>query len=209
MQLSRAVRIKRVKAMIAALSLVDADNPTNNATTNLEWTPQQRESLLQGDILLQTRSHSAWGGAVTAQMYLPVGRSQVWPQLTDYPRWTQFFPDLTRSEILPRYETSGYKRLYQAAAKAFFLFTAQVEIYLNVIESAHASCQQIQFQLEKGSFHDFAATLKLQDFHAGTLLTYSVQATPTIPVPSQFIQQAMRLDLPANMRRMRQVLCKL
>jgi hypothetical protein len=193
--------------MSAALSLVDADRTT---LRKLEWTPQQRESLLQGDILLQTRSHSAWGGAVTAQMYLPVGRSHLWPQLTDYPRWTQFFPDLTHSEVLSHCDASiGYKRLYQAAAKAFFLFTAQVEIYLKVMESAHASCQQIQFQLEKGSFNDFAATLKLQDFHAGTLLTYSVQATPTIPVPSQFIQQAMRLDLPANMRKMRQVLCRL
>ncbi|WAL60550.1 SRPBCC family protein [Thermocoleostomius sinensis] len=190
--------------MTAALSLVDADH-----TTTLDWPPQQRESLLQGDILLQTRSHSAWGGAVTAQMYLPLKRSQVWPQLTNYPRWTQFFPDLTHSEVLTRCETSGCKRLYQAAAKAFLLFTAQVEIYLNVFESVHAAYQQIQFQLDKGSFNDFAATLKLQDFHAGTLLTYSVQATPTIPVPSQLIQQAMRLDLPANMRKMRQVLCNL
>ena len=67
--------------------------------------------------------------------------------------------------------------------------------------------QQIQFQLERGSFADFAANLKLQDLQSGTLLTYSVQATPTIPVPTQFIQQAMRLDLPTNMEKMRQVIC--
>ena len=82
-----------------------------------------------------------------------------------------------------------------------------MEIYLKVIETAHTAWQQIQFQLERGNFHDFAATLKLEDFKTGTLLTYSVQATPTIPVPSQLIQEAMRLDLPANMRKMRQVLC--
>jgi hypothetical protein len=175
-------------------------------------------SLLRGEILLDTRSHSAWGGAVTAKMYLPIGRSQVWQQLTDYPRWVQYFPDLTRSELLSRGESSpenaanensakGYKRLYQVAAKAFFLFTAQVEIYLKVFETAHHAWQQIQFQLEQGNFHDFTATLKLEDFKAGTLLTYSVQATPTIPVPSPLIQEAMRLDLPANMRKMRQVLC--
>lgn len=171
-------------------------------------------SLLRGEILLKTRSHSAWGGAITAQMYLPMKRSQVWQQLTDYPRWVQYFPDLTRSEVLSHTNSSthdplakGYKRLYQVAAKAFFLFTAQVEIYLKVIETAHTAWQQIQFQLERGNFHDFAATLKLEDFKTGTLLTYSVQATPTIPVPSQLIQEAMRLDLPANMRKMRQVLC--
>jgi hypothetical protein len=171
-------------------------------------------SLLRGEILLKTRSHSAWGGAITAQMYLPMKRSQVWQQLTDYPQWVQYFPDLTRSEVLSYNNSSthdpsvkGYKRLYQVAAKAFFLFTAQVEVYLKVIETAHTAWQQIQFQLERGNFHDFAATLKLEDFKTGTLLTYSVQATPTIPVPSQLIQEAMRLDLPANMRKMRQVLC--
>lgn len=166
------------------------------------------ESLLRGDILLQTQSSSAWGGTVTAQMYLPLRRSQVWQQVTDYPRWVHYFPDLTRSEIIHHDEQSrGYKRIYQIAAKAFFLFTAQVEIYLKVFETVQAACQQIHFQMERGSFHDFKATLQLQDFKTGTLLTYSVQATPSIPVPTQLIQEAMRLDLPANMRRMRQVLC--
>jgi hypothetical protein len=169
-------------------------------------------SLLNGEILLETRSHSAWGGAVTACMYLPMSRSQVWQQLTDYPQWVQFFPDLIRSEVLSsgsslHSASHRYKRLYQVAAKAFFFFTAKVEIYLKVVETAHTAWQQIQFQLERGNFHDFAATLKLEDLKTGTLLTYSVQATPTIPVPSQLIQEAMRLDLPANMRRMRQVLC--
>jgi hypothetical protein len=179
------------------------------------------DSLLRGEILLDTRSHSAWGGAVTAKMYLPIGRAQAWQQLTDYPRWVQYFPDLTCSQILGRSEEGevnrdrstlsaspkAYKRLYQVAAKAFFLFTAQVEVYLKVFETAHTAWQQIQFQLEQGNFHDFTATLKLEDFKTGTLLTYSVQATPTIPVPSPLIQEAMRLDLPANMRKMRQVLC--
>jgi hypothetical protein len=38
-------------------------------------------------------------------------------------------------------------------------------------------------------------------------LTYSVEATPLVPVPSLFIEQAMRHDLPGNMRQMRQVIC--
>ena len=41
----------------------------------------------------------------------------------------------------------------------------------------------------------------------GTLLAYTVQATPNIPIPSIFIQQAMNLELPANLCKMRQVLC--
>jgi len=168
---------------------------------------QPSAELLKGEIILNTRSHSAWGGAVTAQMYLPVSRTTVWRQLTDYPRWVKFFPALTRSEVLTGDRcnaTPNQKRVYQAASKAFFLFTAQVEIYLKVSEILH---QQIQFRFESGSFNDFAADLRLQDYADGTLLTYSVQATPMIPVPSIFIQQAIQLDLPTNMQTMRQVIC--
>ncbi|BAZ47581.1 Streptomyces cyclase/dehydrase [Nostoc sp. NIES-4103] len=162
----------------------------------------QQKLLMQGEILVQTQSHTAWGGAVTACMYLPLVRSHVWQQLTDYPRWVQYFPDVTKSEVLHRGEA---KKLYQVAHKAFLFFTAQVEIYLNVVEVLG---QQIQFRMEKGTFLDFSANVELKDCGNGTLLAYNVQATPNIPIPSIFIQQAMNFELPANMRKMRQVLCK-
>lgn len=180
---------------MSTLSFSDLNNPV----PDLAW--NQQKALLQGEILVETRSHSAWGGAVTAQMYLPIARSHVWQQLTDYPRWVQYFPDVTKSEVLYRGEV---KRLYQVAQKTFLFLTAQVEIYLNVFEILG---QHIQFRLEKGTFTDFTADLKLQDCGDGTLLTYSVQATPNIPIPTIFIQQAMQMELPENMRKMRQVLC--
>jgi len=172
------------------------------AGSDMAWSQDKQNLLVQGEILIETRSHKAWGGAVTAWMYVPMVRSQVWQQLTDYPRWVQYFPDITKSEILHKGEV---KRLYQAAQKAFFFFTAQVEIYLNVVEVLG---QQIQFRMEKGTFEDFNANLVLKDCGNGTILAYTVQATPLIPIPSIFIQQAMNFELPANMRKMRQVLCK-
>lgn len=175
---------------------------TVNTGSSMVWNQDQQRLLMQGEILVHTSSHTAWGGAVTATMYVPLVRSQVWQQITDYPRWVQYFPDVTRSEVVQRGEV---KRLYQAAQKAFLFFTAQVEIYLNVVEEIG---QRIQFRLEKGTFHDFTANLELKDCGNGTLLTYGVAATPTIPVPSIFIQQAMNFELPTNMRKMRQVLCK-
>ncbi|MEM8810920.1 MAG: hypothetical protein AAGF01_33335 [Cyanobacteria bacterium P01_G01_bin.38] len=62
--------------------------------------------------------------------------------------------------------------------------------------------------MERGNFADFAADLVLEDFQQGTLLTYSVKATPLIPAPGFLIEEAMRQDLPGNMRTMRQVLCR-
>jgi Polyketide cyclase / dehydrase and lipid transport len=172
------------------------------AGSNMAWSDDKQRLLMQGEIFVEARSHTACGGAVTAWMYVPLVRSQVWQQLTDYPRWVQYFPDITRSEIVQRGEV---KRLYQAAQKAFLFFTAQVEIYLNVVEVLG---QQIQFRMEKGTFLDFTAHLELKDLGNGTLIAYNVQATPNIPVPAIFIQQAMNFELPTNMRKMRQVLCK-
>jgi hypothetical protein len=173
------------------------------------WHQPEQAALLQGNILISTSSHTAWGAAVTASMYLPLERLQVWQQLTNYSRWVQYFPDLTQSHVLDmatvqQNSLQKMKRLYQAASKAFLFLNIQVEIYLKVYETLH---QQIKFCLEKGSFQDFSADLNLQDWQTGTILTYSVQATPLIPVPSPFIQQAMHMDLPNNMRQMRKVMC--
>lgn len=171
-------------------------------------------ALLRGEILLATRTYSAWGGAVTAQLYLPLAPAQVWHQITDYPRWTQYFPDITHSEILHNgiggtgstLLKRQVKHLYQSASRAFLIFTAQVEIYLKVLETQH---QRVQFYLESGSFSDFAADLQLQACGDGTILTYAVQATPTIPVPGILIEQAIQKDLPTNLKQMRRVMCEL
>jgi hypothetical protein len=183
-------------------------NPFQSDLMNRE-AELRRPDLLNGEVLVQTQAHTAWGGAVSASLYLPQLRSRVWQQLTNYPRWVEYFPDLVHSEILQPLNSpnSDGKRLYQAAQKMFLFFSAQVEIYLQVFEHALGNaCQQISFRLEKGNFQDFAADLTLQDWGNGTLLTYAVQATPTLPVPSIVIEQAMRFELPANMRVMRQVL---
>jgi Polyketide cyclase / dehydrase and lipid transport len=173
------------------------------------FTPEASDvlKLLQGEILLKPKAdYSASGGAVTAQMYLPSSRSHVWKNLTDYTRWVQYFPDIVQSEVLesdPQRPHRGH-RLYQAARKNFLMFTAQVDIHLRVFENLQ---RQIRFRMERGSFNDFSAELTLDDYGSGTVLTYSVEATPLIPVPSLFIEQAMRFDLPGNMRQMRQVIC--
>jgi Polyketide cyclase / dehydrase and lipid transport len=164
-------------------------------------------TLLQGEILLNPRaSYSVSGGAVTAQMYLPSSRSHVWANLTDYPRWVQYFPDIVQSEVLesdPQRPHRG-RRLYQAARKNFLVFTAQVDVHLRVFENLQ---RQIRFRMERGSFNHFSAELTLDDYGDGTILTYSVEATPLISVPGVLIEQAMRCDLPGNMRQMRQVIC--
>lgn len=181
---------------------------TPSVSTKTQAAPQLSKSetvrLHRGDILVQTRTHTVCGGALDAKMYLPIERSQVWQKLTDYPRWTQFFPDVTQSRVIDDRHSQLGRRIYQAAEKSFLFITAQVNLYLRVFELEQ---QHIRFQFEKGSFSDFTADLMLSDFDDGTLLRYSVSATPLIPVPSFFVEQAMKMDLPTNLRNMRREIC--
>ena len=167
----------------------------------------QERSLLQGDVLISTTPTQS-GAAVTAKMYVPMVRSQAWQRLTDYSKWVQYFPDIVTSQVLEVKRQSKHhpmtRRLYQVARRAFMMFSAQVEIYLQVIETLH---QKIQFRFERGTFSDFAADLTLEDYGQGTLLTYSVKATPLMPVPDFLVEQAIRHDLPGNMKSMRRVMC--
>ena len=179
----------------------------NPATDPSNYVQAELGDLLQGKILLQTRSHSAWGGAVTAQMHLPQPRHHIWSQLTNYSRWVDYFPSMTGSTRLTPPD-DRHIRIHQTATKDFLMLAVQVEIYLRVFERCNSHRHQIQFCMEHGSFSDFYADLMLEDCDRGTLLTYSVSATPSIPVPSPLIQQAIRLDLPHNLKTMRRVLCE-
>jgi hypothetical protein len=163
--------------------------------------------LRRGDVLIVPQSRPQSPAAVMAHIYVPLDRSHIWPQVISYRRWTQFFPNITHSEVLESVKTTTYRyrRLYQVGRKGFMMISAQVEIYLQVFETA---CEHIQFRLERGTFSYFDADLHLQDMGEGTLLTYRVQAAPTIPVPAFLIEQGMRIDLPGNMKQMRQVLCQ-
>ena len=154
-------------------------------TSLAQFSAGDEVALLRGDVLLKSQTRQD-GGAVTAHIYVPLARPQIWPQVTNYSCWTQYFPNIVHSEVLETVKTATqrYRRLYQVGRKGFMLLTAQVEIYLKVVET---TCEAIQFRLEQGTFSHFAADLHLQDFNQGTLLSYSVQAAPTIPVPSFLI----------------------
>jgi hypothetical protein len=196
-----------VQAMVSGIASYGFDVPGDELLTPL--TPGEGDRLTRGEILVDTQAHTSWGAAVTARMFLPMQLTSVWEQLTDYPRWVQFFPDINRSEVLLERADRSWKRLYQAATKNFLIFQAQVDIHLKVFEQyLKGQRSRIQFRMERGSFNDFSADLHLEQYQDGTLLTYQVKATPSIPVPSVFIQQAIRMDLPANLEQMRQVLMR-
>lgn len=187
--------------MSAEISMADSAVIAKDGSIQKLSTSDQLK-LYQGDILVKTRPHTLCGGALDSKMYLPTERSLVWDQITHYPQWVSFLPDVTQSRVIEENSNHPHrgKRLYQAAEKSFLFITAQVHIYLTVFELEQ---QHIRFQFERGSFADFTADLKLSDLTNGTLLEYSVSATPLIPVPSFFVEQAMKMDLPNNLRALR------
>ncbi|MBP0014871.1 MAG: cyclase [Roseofilum sp. SBFL] len=156
-------------------------------------------SLGDGHISVKTEPWGLGGGSAIAQLYLPLSRQQCWQKVSNYSQWVNYFPDITYSQVLPKSQ-----QLYQKGIKDFILLRVEVEIYLQIRETCN---QAIEFELLKGSFSEFLAYLHLQDYQQGTLLSYAVQATPNFPIPAPFIEQALKIELPANMRHMRQVLC--
>lgn len=162
---------------------------------------QPSPSLSDGHIAVKTEPWGLGGGSAIAQVYMPLSRQQCWQKVTNYPQWVNYFPDITHSQVLAKNQ-----QLYQKGIKDFILLRIEVEIYLQIRETLN---QAIEFQLLKGSFSEFLAYLHLQDYQQGTLVSYAVQATPNFPVPAPLIEQALKIELPANMRHMRQVLCSL
>ncbi len=155
------------------------------------------ESLLQGEISVQTDPWGLGGGSAIAKLYIPLSTLQCWQKLTNYPQWVNYFPDITHSEKLPHTQ-----QLYQKGVKDFILFRTEVEIYLDIRENPY---ETVEFEFVKGSFSEFLAYLHLQEYHQGTLMTYAVQAALKFPLPPPLIQQALKIELPVNLRCMRKV----
>jgi len=177
---------------------------TTSSPSNLSLLEQS--CLQRGEILTQSRLYSWWGGKVTAQIYLPHPRSQVWETLTDYDRWVDIFPHITHSSIVE--SLSPFRKcLYQAAKKTFSLMTIAVDAELMVREYPQ---RRIWFVLQKPNacFREFEAEVWLREVSpvTGTFLSYTVQAAASLPIPAPFIQEAMRQDLPQNLAHLRSYL---
>lgn len=177
--------------------------------------PADESRLMAGEILLHSRSYSLWGGSVTAQIYLPIERSQLWANLTNYSLWPQLFAHITHSGVVET-RSPFYKRLYQSAQKQFALITIGMDAYLWVREYPP---RQIRFELEaeNSSFREFTAELWLEaanhSSHSsgnspGTFLSYTVQAIATWPIPAPLIKEAIGSDLPENLRHLRSYLAQ-
>ncbi len=167
--------------------------------------PKSQTALLNGEVITQIDPNTPAAAAVTATIHIPLTRDEVWQQLTNYSRWTAFFPDITRSDVTAELSPRS-KRISQAACKTFLMLNIAVEIQLQVDEIPQESIRFSMVDSGGISFRDFAAVLELKDLGNSTELSYTVQATPSIPVPGMFIEQAMKFDLPCNMRHLRKVL---
>jgi len=177
---------------------------TISSPSNLSLLEQSR--LQRGEILTQSCLYSWWGGRVTAQIYLPQLRSQVWETLIQYDRWVDIFPHITHSRVVESLSPFR-KRLYQAAEKTFSLITIAVNAELIVREYPQ---RRIWFVLEhpNACFREFEAEVWLREVSpvTGTFLSYTVQAAASLPIPAPFIQEAMRQDLPQNLAHLRSYL---
>jgi hypothetical protein len=146
-----------------------------------------------------------WDCAVLAQFYIDLPPHYVWNCLTDYPLWVRYLPDMMQSRVIEG-AGSAQKRLYQVARKVLLLFHLQVQAYLGVTEDSEQRLIRFVMEEGNGALEQFAAELHLQPLRAGTVISYSARAKPTVFVPEPIILAVIKLELPMNLRRLRQVM---
>jgi carbon monoxide dehydrogenase subunit G len=164
------------------------------------------DPLANGDVLVEASVRSAREAEVEITLHLPLPRAYVWQHLSDYTRWSEFFPNLLCSRVVESHpEAWRGKLLHQVAGLPFLDLGPKVDIYLRAFEIEHKS---IRFKLIRGSFTNFAAELRLDDREQGTLLTYRVEAQLAFPVPPFLIRQGIQGAFLSNLKHMRRMLCE-
>ncbi len=189
--------------MVSPLLVSPHSSATPTPSQGRSLTPGAASALRTGQVLITTAPQGLIGGLVSAQLYLPMAGAALWEHLTDYPRWSEYFPNIACSRHLPP-AASGQPRLYQVGEKSLMGIPTAGELYLQVDESPP---EQIHFRLERGIFSAFEATLLFRPWRIGTLLTYTIQATLAVPLPWFVLSQGIQQDLPQNLTHMRQVIC--
>lgn len=189
--------------MVSSLLVSPRSHATNAPNLGRSPIPDDASALRTGRVLVTAKPHGLTGGEVSAQLYVPMAGPALWDALTDYPRWSEYFPNIACSHQLPP-TASGLPRVYQVGQKSLMGIPTAGELYLKVHESPP---EQIQFRLEQGIFSAFEATLRLQPWRVGILLTYTIQVTLAVPLPWFILRQGIQEDLPKNLKQMRQVIC--
>jgi hypothetical protein len=182
-------------------------SPRSSVASTPAWgrslSPDAAQALRNSQVLITAIPNGLIGGQVSAQLYIPMAGPTLWEHLTDYPRWSAYFPNIACSRLLSP-TAAGHPRLYQVGQKSLMGIPTSGELYLRVDESP---VEQIHFQLEQGIFATFEATMQLQPWRIGTLLTYALEATLQVPLPWFVLSQGIRQDLPKNLEHMREVIC--
>ncbi|MGD1905441.1 MAG: SRPBCC family protein [Leptolyngbyaceae cyanobacterium] len=189
--------------MTSSLLVPPRPSSTKAPTRGRSLSPDDATALRTGQVLVAAHSEGLTGGQVSAQLYMPMAAPDLWEHLSDYPRWSEYFPNIACSrELVPT--ASGVPRVYQVGQKSLMGIPTAGDLYLQVHESPH---EQIQFRLERGIFSSFEATLRFQPWRVGVLLTYTIQVTLAVPLPWFILRQGIQDDLPHNLRHMRDVIC--
>lgn len=189
--------------MVSPLLVSPRSSPVRTTIMARSPSADAASALRTGQVLVVAEPQGLLGGQVSAQLYIPMAGPALWVHLTDYPRWSEYFPNIACSQQLAP-TAAGHPRVYQVGQKSLMGIPTAGELYLQVDESPP---EHIQLRLEQGIFSAFDSTLQLQPWRVGTLLTYTIQVTLKVPLPWFVLSQGIQQDLPQNLKHMRQVIC--
>lgn len=126
---------------------------------------------------------------VTARLVIPAPPERVWAVVTDYGHFTQFIPNMTRSEIVR--EEGGSRWLAQEGRMRVFLVPIRARVLFRLEETP---ITMVRFEAVEGDFRVNAGAWRLAPAAGGAALDYEAMVEPAFWVP-RWVMTAMEQAL--------------
>ena len=158
---------------------------------------EETRRLDAGEILLERREPTG-GKGVAAQLKAVIEApvSKVWPTVRDCQHFKEFMPRTGKSELLKK---EGNTMLCYVEIKMPWPLDAMKLESLSTIEELEGGGFKRSWKLSKGSFDHNNGSYQIEPFQGDesrSLVTYLVDAKPSIAVPDAILRKAQGKTLP-------------
>lgn len=165
---------------------------------------EETKRLATGEILvIRMEPTGGTGAAAMVKALVDAPVATVWPAVRDCQHFDQFMPRVEKSELR---EHDGEGMLCYTLVKLPFLKDLESET-LSTIEEPTPGSFKRTWVLHKGTFTHNNGSYLVEPFQGDanrSLVTYTIDAKPSIPIPDAMLKQAQSKTLPKLMEKLRE-----
>jgi hypothetical protein len=157
---------------------------------DLSWVDSDR--LESGEILLKVDDDGRFRGHIEAAVSIAAGVEPIWAVLTDCPRAPEYVPNVLRCELLGTVDDGRAQLFRQEVRFAWFLPRFEHVFRLDFHPHTRIDVRKVSGPLERMEGKWWLLSRPEQR----TLLLYSLDLDPGVPVPRFVVGSTLRRDLP-------------